>query len=73
MFEPPLQTSFAFRTHILPSICRASQEDRVLQVMNLCAFAMAKAMELMDHAGLILSALEATATSLSLGIQYGSN
>ena len=46
---------------------QVSQDDRILQLTNLCAHSLAKAIELMDRAGLILSVDEAHATQMIYG------
>lgn len=46
---------------------QVSKDDRILQLTNFCAHSLAKAIELMDRAGLILSVDEAHATQMIYG------
>ena len=41
--------------------CQVSKDDHVLQLLQVCSHALAKAQELMDNAGLVLSPEEASA------------
>jgi hypothetical protein len=44
---------------------QASQDDRILQLLEMCTYSLARAIELMDHNGLIMPESDAAAPWLS--------